>query len=64
MPDIGRVAKEVSTKLFTARTLAGAGVLHPGRPDHVLGAVRALVRFGPTPACSPRSPASGSATSS
>jgi fatty-acyl-CoA synthase len=50
MPDIGRVAKEVSTKLFTARTLVGAGVLHPGRPDHVLGAVRALVRFGPTPA--------------
>ena len=50
MPDIGRVAKAVSTKLFTARTLAGAGVLHPGRPDHVLGAVRALVRFGPTPA--------------
>ena len=50
MPDIGRVAKEVNTKLFTARTLAAAGVLHPGRPDHVLGAVRALVRFGPTPA--------------
>jgi acyl-CoA synthetase (AMP-forming)/AMP-acid ligase II len=50
MPDIGRVAKEVSTKLFTARTLAGAGVLHPGRPDHVVGAVRALARFGPTPA--------------
>jgi acyl-CoA synthetase (AMP-forming)/AMP-acid ligase II len=50
MPDIGRVAKEVSTKLFTARTLAGAGILHPGRPDHVLGAVRALARFGPTPA--------------
>jgi acyl-CoA synthetase (AMP-forming)/AMP-acid ligase II len=50
MPDIGRVAKEVSTKLFTARTLAGAGVLHPGRPDHVVGAVRALIRFGPTPA--------------
>jgi len=50
MPDIGRVAKEVSTKLFTVRTLAGAGVLHPGRPDHVVGAVRALARFGPTPA--------------
>ena len=50
MPDIGRVAKQVSTKLFTARTLAGAGVLHPGRPDHVLGAVRALAQFGPTPA--------------
>jgi acyl-CoA synthetase (AMP-forming)/AMP-acid ligase II len=50
MPDIGRVAKEVNTKLFTARTLAAAGILHPGRPDHVLAAVRALVRFGPTPA--------------
>jgi acyl-CoA synthetase (AMP-forming)/AMP-acid ligase II len=50
MPDIGRVAKQVNTKLFTARTLAAAGILHPSRPDHVLGAVRALVRFGPTPA--------------
>jgi acyl-CoA synthetase (AMP-forming)/AMP-acid ligase II len=50
MPEIGRVAKEVGTKLFTARTLAAAGVLHPGRPDHVLGAVLALLRFGPTPA--------------
>jgi acyl-CoA synthetase (AMP-forming)/AMP-acid ligase II len=50
MPEIGRVAKQVNTKLFTARTLAAAGVLHPGRPDHVLGAVRGLVRFGPTPA--------------
>jgi fatty-acyl-CoA synthase len=49
-PDLGRVANQVTTKLFTARTLAGAGVLHPGRPDHILGAVRALVRFGPTPA--------------
>jgi acyl-CoA synthetase (AMP-forming)/AMP-acid ligase II len=48
--DLGRVASEVSTKLFTARTLANAGILHPGRPDHLLGAVRALVRFGPTPA--------------
>ena len=44
MPEIGRVAKEVGTKLFTARTLAAAGVLHPGRPDHVLGAVLALLR--------------------
>ena len=50
MPDIGRVTKEVTTKLFTARTLVEAGVLRPGRPDHVLGAVRSLVRFGPTPA--------------
>ena len=50
MPDIGRVTKEVTTKLFTARTLVEAGVLRPGRPDHLLGAVRSLVRFGPTPA--------------
>jgi fatty-acyl-CoA synthase len=49
-PDLGRVATQVTTKLFTARTLASAGVLHPGRPDHVIGAVRALLRFGPTPA--------------
>ena len=50
MPDIGRVTREVTTKLFTARTLVEAGVLRPGRPDHLLGAVRSLVRFGPTPA--------------
>jgi acyl-CoA synthetase (AMP-forming)/AMP-acid ligase II len=48
--DLGKVATQVTTKLFTARTLAGAGILHPGRPDHVIGAVRALIRFGPTPA--------------
>ena len=35
MPDLGRVTTQVTTKLFTARTLAEAGVLHPGRPDHV-----------------------------
>ena len=50
MPDLGRVTREVTTKLFTARTLVEAGVLRPGRPDHLLGAARTLVRFGPTPA--------------
>jgi acyl-CoA synthetase (AMP-forming)/AMP-acid ligase II len=50
MSPLERVATQVSTKLFTARTLAGAGVLHLGRPDHLLGAVLALARFGPTPA--------------
>jgi acyl-CoA synthetase (AMP-forming)/AMP-acid ligase II len=50
MLDLGRARTQLTTMLFTARTLAGAGVLHPGRPDHVVGAVRALVRFGPTPA--------------
>ena len=47
---LDRIASQVTTKLFTARTLASAGVLHPGRPDHVAGAVRGLLRFGPTPA--------------
>jgi len=50
MPDLGRAKTQLTTTLFTARTLAGAGVLHPGRPDHVVEAVRSLVRFGPTPA--------------
>jgi acyl-CoA synthetase (AMP-forming)/AMP-acid ligase II len=45
----GRLTTQVTTKAFTARTLAGAGVLRPGRPDHVVGALRSLVRFGPTP---------------
>src|SRR4051794_36387515 len=48
--DLGRITTQVTTKLFTAKTLADAGILHPGRPDHILGAVRALIRFGPTPA--------------
>jgi acyl-CoA synthetase (AMP-forming)/AMP-acid ligase II len=46
----GRLTTQLSTKLFTVRTLAGAGVLHPARPDHLVGAVRGLLRFGPTPA--------------
>src|SRR5215210_9434348 len=37
-------------KLFTARTLAGAGIVRPTRPDRVAKALRALRRFGPTPA--------------
>ena len=42
--------REVATKLFTARTLAAAGVLRPQRPDRLLGALRGLLRYGPTPA--------------
>src|SRR3954451_24732545 len=48
--DLGRITTQVTTKLFTAKTLADSGILHPGRPDHMVNAVRALVRFGPTPA--------------
>ena len=44
------VTDRLSQKLFTARTLAGAGVVTPTRPDRILKAVRALHAFGPTPA--------------
>jgi fatty-acyl-CoA synthase len=40
----------VLQKLFTARTLAGAGVVTPTRPDRIARAALALHRFGPTPA--------------
>ncbi len=48
--DLDKLKTQVTTKLFTAKTLAEAGILHPSRPDHIVGAVRALIRFGPTPA--------------
>jgi fatty-acyl-CoA synthase len=48
--DLDKVKTQVTTKLFTAKTLAEAGILRPQRPDHLVNAVRALVRFGPTPA--------------
>jgi acyl-CoA synthetase (AMP-forming)/AMP-acid ligase II len=44
------VTDRLSQKLFTARTLAGAGIVTPTRPDRIAKAVRALRRFGPTPA--------------
>jgi fatty-acyl-CoA synthase len=48
--DLDKVKTQVTTKLFTAKTLAEAGILRPQRPDHLVNAVRALIRFGPTPA--------------
>jgi acyl-CoA synthetase (AMP-forming)/AMP-acid ligase II len=44
------VTDRVLQKLFTAKTLVGAGVATPTRPDKVAKAVLALHRFGPTPA--------------
>ena len=40
----------IRQKLFTARTLAGAGIVTPTRPDRIVKALRALRGFGPTPA--------------
>ena len=48
--DLGKVATQVTTKLFTARILAEAGFLRPERPDKALRIVTALRRWGPTPA--------------
>jgi fatty-acyl-CoA synthase len=42
------VLGQLSTKLFTARTLIGAGVLAPTRPDRVLKVGLTLHRWGPT----------------
>ncbi len=44
------LASQIHNKLHTARTLAGAGVITPTRPDKVLRVGLALTRFGPTPA--------------
>jgi acyl-CoA synthetase (AMP-forming)/AMP-acid ligase II len=40
----------LSQRLHTVRTLAGAGILRPTRPDKLLKVGLALRRFGPTPA--------------
>ncbi|MEA2302037.1 MAG: fatty-acyl-CoA synthase [Solirubrobacteraceae bacterium] len=40
----------VADALFTARTLQGAGIAHPDRPDRLVRAGLALRRWGPTPA--------------
>ena len=41
---------QVASKLFLVKTLAGAGILRPARPDRLVSVARALIRFGPTPA--------------
>ncbi|MGH2967631.1 MAG: acyl-CoA synthetase [Solirubrobacteraceae bacterium] len=46
----GQIATQVTTKLQTLVTLAGAGIVRPQRPDRLLQTAVALVRWGPTPA--------------
>ena len=41
---------DVLTKVETLVTLTRAGIVHPERPDHLFHTVRALMRFGTTPA--------------
>src|SRR5256885_10398200 len=40
----------LSQRLHNVRTLAGAGIIRPARPDRLLRVARVLARFGPTPA--------------
>ena len=40
----------VLTKVDTLVTLTRAGIVHPERPDHLFHTVRALLRYGTTPA--------------
>src|ERR671916_513477 len=53
-PIPGRVAG----KLQTVATLAGVGIIRPQRPDRLLNAVAALVRWGATPAAGYKAAAS------
>src|SRR5215207_2298204 len=49
---------QVTGKLQTVATLAGAGVIRPQRPDRLVSAAVALVRWGATPAAGYRAAAS------
>src|SRR3954469_20887701 len=44
----GRLVGQVSTKLFTLKTLAEAGILSPTRPDRLVGLAQAPLGRGPT----------------
>jgi acyl-CoA synthetase (AMP-forming)/AMP-acid ligase II len=49
---------QVTGKLQTVRTLAGAGIIRPQRPDRLFNAALALVRWGATPAAGYKAAAS------
>src|SRR5215217_2911633 len=49
---------QVRAKLRTVATLAGAGIIAPQRPDRLLNAAVALVRWGATPAAGYKAAAS------
>jgi acyl-CoA synthetase (AMP-forming)/AMP-acid ligase II len=49
---------QVAGKLQTVRTLAGAGIIRPQRPDRLFNAAVALIRWGATPAAGYKAAAS------
>src|SRR5690349_23883229 len=50
IPKPSELATQATTKLQTLVTLTRAGIVHPERPDHLFNTVRALLRYGTTPA--------------
>ena len=52
------IPERVAGKLQTVATLAGVGIIRPQRPDRLLNAVAALVRWGATPAAGYKAAAS------
>jgi acyl-CoA synthetase (AMP-forming)/AMP-acid ligase II len=50
IPAPDQLVARVGATLKTVDTLRRAGILHPGRPDRLLGSALALIRFGATPA--------------
>jgi fatty-acyl-CoA synthase len=52
------IPERVAGKLQTVATLAGVGIIRPQRPDRLLNAVVALVRWGATPAAGYKAAAS------
>jgi fatty-acyl-CoA synthase len=47
---IHELAAQAQMKAHTLLTLTRAGIVHPERPDHIFHTVRALLRYGTTPA--------------
>ncbi|HEY7076965.1 MAG TPA: AMP-binding protein [Solirubrobacteraceae bacterium] len=50
LPPPDQLVSKVGATLKTVDTFRRAGILHPGRPDRLLGSALALIRFGATPA--------------
>src|SRR5919206_1444523 len=49
-PPRDELVARVGSTLKTVDTSRRAGILHPGRPDRLVGSALALIRYGPTPA--------------
>src|ERR671927_58924 len=50
IPAPDQLVSRVGATLKTVDTFRRAGILHPGRPDRLVGSALALIRYGATPA--------------